>query len=308
MYIVLLLLSGFFFLVTGSHFLIKSLQDISLYFKLKPLFLSLVVLGFVSSAPEWFVTITASFQNLSDAAVGNVLGSNLINLLLILSLSGLFYLFLQDEQIVRFDMPVLTGSYAVLGLFAINQTISFLEGLILNGIFFLYLFLLFKKRKNTKQNKSNLSSNFSLFKSSINIILGFGLLFMGSRLTVNSSLSLVESFGLSQRFAGIFILSLSTSLPELATSVQAAFKKEGEMALGNIIGSNIFNTLFVLGSAGLINPISFSKEIYYDYFFMLFVTLVFWFCLSFFKNIPKTIFGFFIISYFIYIALVSGVF
>ena len=119
---------------------------------------------------------------------------------------------------------------------------------------------------------------------------------------MESSLKIVQNLGLSEHFAGLFILSLSTSLPELTASLQAAFKKEGDIALGNIIGSNIFNTLFVLGSASLIRPLPLSKGIYYDGLFMFLTTLILWFCLSVFKGLPKTVCGVFILLYFLYIA------
>ena len=303
----LLLILGLGFLVLGSHWLVNSLKSLSLYFKLTPLFLSIVVLGFVSSSPELFVTVTASFKDLSDAALGNILGSNVINILLVLSLAGLFYGFSWNRQIVQFDMPVLIASCCVLGLFSINQTISWLEGLFLLGIFSIYFVLLFRQRKSTKQEELSLDKNFSLFKSLKDLTLGFVVLFIGSSLAVDSSLNLVKTLSLSERFAGVFILSLSTSLPELAASLQAAFKKEGGMALGAIVGSNIFNILFVLGSASMLNPLHFSQGLYHDYFFMLFVTLILYFNLLIFKNIPKVVFGLFIISYFVYIAFVSGV-
>ena len=147
MHAVLLLVLGFGFLALGSHLLVNSLKSLSFYFKLKPLFLSIVVLGFVSSSPEWFVTLTASFKDFSDAALGNIFGSNVINILLVLALTGLFYDFSWDRQIVRFDMPVLIVGSLVLGLFSINQQINFLEGLLLLGIFFCISNTVISKKK-----------------------------------------------------------------------------------------------------------------------------------------------------------------
>lgn len=304
----LLLCLGLSFLIVGSHLLVSSLKTLSLYFKLKPLFLSIVVLGFASSSPEWFVTITAGFKDLSDAALGNILGSNVINILLVLSLAGLFYKFSSDRQIIRFDMPVLIVGSLILGLFSVNQRIDWWEALLLLGVFSAYLVLLFQKRKNEDVSLKGdvLDRKFSVFKALGILVFGFATLFVGSSLAVDSSLDIVESLSLSERFAGVFILSISTSLPELATSLQAVFKKEGEMALGNIVGSNIFNTLFVLGSAGLLSSLQFSKELYYDYFFVVLVTLLLWFALLFFKNIAKVVFTFFIAVYFLYIVFVSG--
>lgn len=302
----LFLILGILALILGSHFLINSLKTLSLYFKLKPLFLSIVVLGFVSSSPEWFVTITASIKDAPDAALGNVIGSNIINILLVLALSGLFYKCPTDRQIIRFDIPVLIISFVVLGLFFLKESIAFTGSLLLLGIFLLYLMILFHKRKNEKPHINPDSTDFSLFRTIGLLVLGFVILFTGSSLAVESSLKLVKTLGLSEHFAGVFILSLSTSLPELAASLQAAFKKEGEIALGNIIGSNIFNTLFVLGSAGLIKPLPLSKGFYYDAVYMFFITLILWFCLLFFKSLPKAVCVIFIFLYFIYIAFTSG--
>ena len=305
---ILFLFLGLGFLVLGSHWLVRSLKFLSLFFKLKPLFLSIIVLGFVSSSPEWFVTITASMKGSSDAALGNIFGSNVINILLVLALAGIFYKFSMDRQIVGFDLPVLIGSLGLFGLFSINKKIGPGEGVVLLGIFSIYLWCLFRKHKDGPREQVSSPANSSLFQSLTILVLGFVTLFVGSSLAVNSSLSLVKAFSLSERFAGVFILSLSTSLPELATTLQAAFKKEGEMALGNIVGSNLFNTLFVLGSASLLHPLYFSKGLYFDYWFMVLVTLVLWLTLLFFKSVPKMIFGGFIVSYFFYIAFVSGAF
>ena len=224
----------------------------------------------MSSSPEWFVTMTASFKGLSSVALGNIFGSNVINILLVLALTRLFYNFSLERQIARFDMPVLTGSILMLGLFSLNRELAFLKGLIFLGVFFVYLIFLFQRRKDKEVKTASLNGKFSLWKDFVGLILGFVILFIGSSLAVDSSLDMVEALSLSERFAGVFILSFSTSLPELATSLQAAFKKEGGMVLGNIVGSNIFNTLFVLGSASLINPLYFSKGLYYDYFFYVF--------------------------------------
>ena len=300
------LFTGLIFLLLGSHWLVKSLKGISLYFKLKPLFLSIVVLGFVSSSPECFVTLNAGFKELSSAALGNIVGSNVINILLVLALAGLFYGFTWSKRIVYFDMSFLIVGILFLGLCSLNRNIGLLDGSILLALFALYLFFLFKQRKEEKMEEISLDSSFSLFKSSAILIVGFVFLFTGSSLAVDSSLELVKTFSLSEKFAGVFILSLSTSLPELATSLQAVFKKEGEMALGNIVGSNIFNTLFVLGVASLLKPLQFPSDLYGDYFFMLFVTVVLFLILLFFKKIPKIIFSGFILFYFIYISVVSG--
>ena len=302
----LFLVLGLGFLILGSHWLVRSLQFFSFYFKWKPLFLSIVVLGFVSSSPECFVTINAGLKGLSDAALGNILGSNIINILLVLSLTGLFYSFSPDKQVSRFDMPALILGILALGLFFIDQIISRWEALLLLGFFAFYLKLLFRKRKTEEALPLKKEAPLSILKAGAYLIFGFAFLFIGSSWSVDSSLNIVKALSLSERFAGVFILSLSTSLPELVTSFQAVLKKEGGMALGNIIGSNLFNTLFILGSASALKPLHFSTGIYADYFFMLAVTLFLSLSFFIFKSIPKIIFGGFIISYFVYILFVSG--
>lgn len=309
-----LLAFGLCVLILGSHWLLKSLKGLSIYFKLKPLFLSIVVLGFVSSSPEFFVSLNATMKELSSVAIGNILGSNIINILLVLSLGGLFCNFKKNVQIARLDMPVLMGSVLLLGLTVLDKVLGFLDGFIFLTLFLFYMVLLFKKRKADEGLSYNLAPNFSVFKSFVFLVIGFVFLFAGSSLAVDSAVRLVEVFSLDQKFAGVFILSLSTSLPELSAVLQAIFKKEQDMALGTIIGSNIFNTLFVLGSMALLKPLSFFMlgstallkplsflGLYYDYFFMSVVTFILFVSLLFFKKIPKFIFVGFICLYFIYI-------
>ena len=294
---------GLLFLFVGSYFLVKSIKSLSLYLKLKPLFLSLVVLGFVSSSPELFVTLNASLKGLSSVALGNVLGSNVINILVVLGLAGLFHSLSGSPQLIRLDMPVLILGIGLLGVFAIDQKMVFLESACLLLLFFIYVVLLFRDRQESQSEKLSLKPELRPFYAFLFLIIGFAVLFLGSSLAVDSSLNLVKTLSLSEKFAGIFILSLSTSLPELASVLQASFKKESDIALGGIIGSNIFNTFFVLGTAGLLSSLSFLN-LYSDYFFMTAVNLALFLCLLFFKKIPKSIFIAFIGLYFLYIAFI----
>jgi len=298
----LVLSLGLLCLFVGSYFLVKSIKSLALYLKLKPLFLSLVVLGFVSSSPELFVTWNASLEGLSSVALGNILGSNIINILLVLGLAGLFHRLSASPQLIRLDMPVLILGITMLGVFAMDQSLNFLESSFLLLIFTFYVVLLFKDRKSDKVEEAS-KPELTPFYSFGFLVLGFAVLFLGSDLAVDSSLNLVTALDLSEKFAGLFILSLSTSLPELASVLQASLKKESDIALGGIIGSNIFNTLFVLGTAGLLSSLSFFN-LWTDYFFMATVNVTLFFCLFFFKNIPKILFLIFIALYFLYIAFI----
>ena len=287
--------------------MVSSLQALSLRFKLNPLFLSIVVLGFVSSAPEWFVTLTAAFKKLPSAALGNIIGSNAINILLVLALTGMFFPIQREKQILRFDLPVLILGAGLLGLFSIGGRIHFIEGLFLLGAFLAYIALLLKKRKDPAPSANQpAKACFSLFKSGLAMAGGFVFLFSGSWLSVDSSMEIVNRLGLTERFAGVFVLSFSTSLPELSASLQAIFKKEGGMALGNIIGSNIFNTFFILGSAGALQTLHWPAGLYFDWLIMTAVTGLLFAALFFFKTLPKTICALFMASYVLYICAVAG--
>jgi len=299
----LILSLGLSLLFGGSWFLVKSLKSLSVYFKLKPLFLSLVVLGFVSSSPELFVTWSAGLKGLSSVALGNVFGSNVINILLVLGLAGLFHSLSGRPQLVRLDMPFLMLGIGLLGFFSLDQSFNFLESSVLLAVFLVYVILLFRGRRESESEEGVLEPELQPLYSFIFLIIGFAVLFLGSSLAVDSSLNLVKAFSLSEKFAGLFILSLSTSLPELASVLQASIKKESDIALGGIIGSNIFNTLFVLGTAGWLSSLSFVN-LYSDYFFMAAVNVSLFLCLLFFKKIPKSIFLVFIALYFIYIGII----
>ena len=295
---------GIILLFFGGDFLIRSIKSLSCYFKIKPLFFSIFLLGVGTSAPEWFVTVFSSLEGLPDLALGNVVGSNISNIGLILGFFGLFRTSSFSRSLVKFDFPFLIFSFFLVIVFSIGGFITFFESLILLLVFVAYIFLAIQKRK-TEDVSSLLSDqgNAPLLFTVIFIVFGFVFLFLGSYFVVNSVVELGNEFGLSERFIGIFILSVGTSLPELAVSLQALFKKEEEMALGNIIGSNLFNTLFVLGSAGVLSTIAVSPSfLRLDYWIMLAFALFIWLVLIFFKSIPRVFSGFALLSYCAYIA------
>ena len=292
---------GLGLLIFGSHLIVRALIALSLLLKVKPLFLSIAVLGFVTSAPELFVTFSAASKGVPDAALGNIVGSNIINILLILGLTGLFRAHKADRQIIRFDLPCLLGACLVFGAFAADRLFSFWDGLLLLGLFALYLFFLFRWRRGAPgREEEGFSSSLGRFGAFRDLIFGFAALFAGASLAVDSSVELGRMFGLSEKFIGIFILSVGTSLPELASSLQALFKKQGEIALGNVVGSNMFNTLFVVGSSSLIIPLRFSPGLFIDFGFMLGAVLALWAILLFLKKLPRPVSLLFVVLYGLY--------
>lgn len=297
-------LGGLGLLIFGSHLIVRALIALALLLKVKPLFLSIVVLGFVTSAPEWFVTFSAAWKGVPDAALGNIAGSNIINILLILGLTGLFYLHKPDRQIICFDLPCLLAACLVFGGLALDSRLGFLDGLLLLTGFALYLFFVFRQKEREPDSKAGgeFSSSLGRFAALRDLTVGFIALFAGSSLAVDSAADLGRLLGLSERFIGVFILSVGTSLPELAAGFQAILKKQGEIALGNVAGSNIFNTLFVAGSASLLAPLNFSPGLFFDFAFMLGLTAALWGILAFFKSLPKPACLLFAVIYGLYAA------
>ncbi len=295
---------GLVLLIFGSNLLIRSLLALSHFLQVKPLHLSIVVLGFVTSSAELFVTFIAAYEGASELAVSNVIGSNTINILLVLGSVGLIYSIKQvDLQIVKFDLPCLLGFLIFLALLSYDGSLSLIDCLFSLLVFLTYIYFLFKTQKQKKVSEDVYEDSVGLVASLRDLVIGFVGLFTGSHLMIDNSMEIGSALGLSEAFIGFFVLALGTSLPELATSIIAALKKEGEMILGNIIGSNIFNTLFIIGSAGLLQPLSVSSNLHRDYFFMFTISLCLWIVLVIFKGIPKTVSILFLITYLIYIYL-----
>ena len=294
---------GLTLLFFGGDFLIRSIRSLSYYFKVKPLFLSIVLLGIGTSAPEWFVTVLSSLEDFSDLALGNVVGSNISNIGLILGFFGLFHISSFSKSLVKFDLPVLILSFFFVIILSLGGSINRLESFFLILAFAVYIFFTIKNRKLEDHSVSQPSSKDPLPLSFVFIVSGFACLFIGSYLTIHSTVELGNHWGLSERFIGIFILSVGTSLPELSVSLQALFKKQEEVALGNIVGSNLFNTLFVLGSAGILSPIEVSPSfLQLDYWVMLGLVFLIWIGLILFRSIPRFLSILILTIYIIYIA------
>lgn len=299
----LLLVLGLCLLFVGGHLLVSSVISLSKLLHIKPLFLSIVILGFMTSSPEWFVTFLAACEGMPqwissivsvckgspELALANVLGSNIVNIFLILSLTGLLCSIQKtDKQVLKFDLPCLLFFTVLLGLLAYDGVLNFKDGLICLAVFVSYLILSFQKRKQEDNSVlENLPApSLSLTMSLLYLLFGFLSLFFGSNFAIDSSIEVARSLSLSQKFVGIFMLSVGTSLPELATCLVAAFRKEVDMLVGSIVGSNIFNTLFIVGSASLLQPLKVSSGFYPDYLFSLFVIFVLWLVLFKFKRLP----------------------
>ena len=274
---ILLLIIGFIFLVKGSDWFVDGAANIASSFGIPQLIIGLTIVAMGTSAPEAAVSITAAFNGNADITIGNIVGSNILNVLIILGLSAIVYPLTVTKNTMLIDIPVTISVTILIFLFGLDGIITRIDGIILLVIFSSYIaFLIWSTKKekkslqlNQEQSTNNDSDNsnepkISIIKTIFLTIIGLGLVILGSNFVVKSATFIARFFGWSERFIGLTIVALGTSLPELFTSVMAAFKKNCDIAIGNIIGSNLFNILFVVGLSSLIIPVPFSEAFRID--------------------------------------------
>jgi len=274
---ILLLIIGFIFLVKGSDWFVDGAANIASSFGIPQLIIGLTIVAMGTSAPEAAVSITAAFNGNADITIGNIVGSNILNVLIILGLSAIVYPLTVTKTTMLIDIPVTISVTILIFLFGLDGIITRIDGIILLVIFSSYIaFLIWSTKKekkslqlNQEQSTNNDSDNsnepkISIIKAIFLTIIGLGLVILGSNFVVKSATFIARFFGWSERFIGLTIVALGTSLPELFTSVMAAFKKNCDIAIGNIIGSNLFNILFVVGLSSLIIPVPFSEAFRID--------------------------------------------
>ncbi|MBU1241041.1 calcium/sodium antiporter [Myxococcota bacterium] len=255
---------GLVCLILGANWLVAGGASIAFRMGISAAVVGLTVISYGTSLPEFTVSVTSSLSGSSELAFGNVLGSNIANIGLILGVTAMVNPIGVDRDLMRRDHPFLLLATALMIIFAANGYISRLEGGILLGMGISYtLFLILKKHDEVAREDVEKAS---LLKSWGLIGLGIGFLLVGGHLAVTGATVLAKAWGMSERVVGITVVSVGTSLPELAASLTASFKGESDMALGNIIGSNLFNILFVLGAVALIHPLSitFNSSSYID--------------------------------------------
>lgn len=280
---ILLLIVGFVLLVKGADFFVDGASNISKYLKIPTLIIGLTVVAFGTSLPEAAVSVTSAIQNVDDVSLGNIVGSNIFNLLLILGISALISPVFVDKQIIKRDLPysILGALLLVIALYVLHQNnnpaLVRLEGFILLIFFSFYMFITvrsalkehnldtYKNGEKEENNKPTLSKS----KSTLYVFLGLIGIVLGGILVTDSARKIALALGISEWLVGLTVVSLGTSLPELVTSVIAAIKKENDIAVGNVVGSNIFNIFFVLGLSSLISPISFTSQVLFDLIFLI---------------------------------------
>lgn len=265
----LLVLIGLILLVVGGEFLVRSSVALSFKLRLSKMIIGLTVVSFATSAPELLVSLQAALNGFSDISLGNVIGSNIANIGLVLGITAIITPLAIDKGFYKLNWPVMM--ILSIGLYFILKSgnmISRTEGVALLLMLFVYLWILIRKAKKERgtmpvdDGLDDSLSKTSNFKMIVWLLIGGVSLYFGSQLLVNSAINIAEIFGVSERVIAVTMIAVGTSIPELAASVIAALKKEKAISLGNLIGSNIFNISSVLGITAIIQPIAVkSKEV-----------------------------------------------
>lgn len=253
-----LLVVGFVLLVKGADWFVDGAASIAARLGIPQLIIGLTIVAMGTSAPEAAVSITASTQGSADITIGNILGSNILNILIILGMAATLTCIHVAKSTVFREIPFMILVSVLLLVLGLDGTMTMVDGIILWACFLFYLGYLFRMAKNGDGEAEEINCERTLWKSILWTVFGMGLIILGSDIAVDAATSIARIMGMSERLIGLTIVALGTSLPELFTSVTAAKKGNADIAIGNIVGSNIFNILFVVGTSALVTPIPFA--------------------------------------------------
>ncbi|MDD3144479.1 MAG: calcium/sodium antiporter [Candidatus Gracilibacteria bacterium] len=280
----ILFLIGFVILIKGADLLVSGASSIALKFKIPAIVVGLTIVAFGTSTPELAVNMFSAIDGKTDLAIGNILGSNIANILLILGISAIIYPLKAQKSTIFKEIP-----FALLGLIILfvmandvmldggsSNIVSRTDGFVYLGYFLIFLFYTFGIAKNTPHSSDGDEDikEIALGKSIIFIIVGLIGLTLGGKWIVDGAVEIATKFGMSESVIGLTVVAIGTSLPELATSVVAAMKKQTDIAIGNVVGSNIFNVFWILGLTATISPLPFNSTSNIDVFMSIFATLI----------------------------------
>ena len=284
---------GFLMLYYGANLLVKGSSSLAQSLNLAPLVIGLTVVAFGTSAPELVISVVSSIKDKSMIAVGNVIGSNICNIALVLGVAALIHPIKGHRSVIRRDIPIMLGISLYLLLISLNSKIGRLEGASLFGGIIVYT--LFNYYMAIKESRQEFSDGSVAFESAVKeieyvpsrtrqillIVVGITGVIVGAEILIDAAVIIMKKFGFDEKFIGLTIVALGTSLPELATSVVAALRKEMDISIGNLVGSNVFNILSVLGAASLIRPIPIpggfiESGLLIDYLVMMFISFLPW--------------------------------
>jgi cation:H+ antiporter len=273
---------GFFILIKGAGLLVDGASAIADKFKISPLVIGLTIVAFGTSAPELAVNIFASAAGSSEIAIGNIIGSNIANILLILGVSALIYPLASKKHTIWKEIPLCLLAVVVVGLMAndflidgVNWSgLSRIDGLVLLSFFIIFIYYSFGIAKQQESSDDCEIKNLNLVKSIFYIVIGLIGLVVGGNWIVSGAIKLAVGFGISESLIGLTVVAIGTSLPELATSAIAAYKKQADIAIGNVVGSNIFNIFCILGISSVIRPLPFNPANNIDFLIMIIATVI----------------------------------
>lgn len=298
---------GFVLLIKGADFFVKGASTVARKFGVPQIIIGLTVVAMGTSAPEAAVSISSAISGSADITIGNVVGSNIINILMIIGITALVAPIAVDRSAVKTDMPFLLGiSILLLPLGLTNATVNRWEGLVLLAVFSAYMFYLFRQSLKSHSAEDDLRPTYGQGNlwMILWVLLGLAMIVGGSKLAVLGATEIALSLGVSQRMIGLTIVAFGTSLPELVTSVTAARKGNAGIAIGNIVGSNIFNILFVTGLTAVITPIPFQDRFLIDGAVAAFAALLLWLFSLKSKQIGRIAGGLLVLCYAMYFAFI----
>ncbi len=302
---VVLLIVGMALLIKGADFFVDGASAIAKALKIPSLIIGLTLVSMGTSAPEASVSINSAVNGLNDISLGNVIGSNIVNTLFILGVSALLMPLIIDREMKLFDIPLMLGFYVllILSCFVITpNAIDWFEGVALIIFFIGYMaFLIIRAKKSapdkpTEEEETDKKKK-PLWLSIILTVVGLAGIIFGGDLVVDNAAEFAKKLGMSETLVGLTIIAVGTSLPELVTSVTAAIKKENDIAVGNVIGSNIFNVIFILGISSTISPLAVSSAILLDTLVMLGSGLIVMLIALFSKKMTKWQGGLMVLAY-----------
>ena len=273
---------GFVALIKGADFLVDGASSLAARFGVSALVIGLTIVAFGTSAPELMVNLLASYNGNTDIAIGNILGSNIANILLILGVSAIIYPLAVGKGTVWKEIPFALLAVIAVGFMAndvlldgaTNSAITRIDGLLLLSFFIIFLYYIFGIAKQSGGSDTEEPVQYSYGKSFLFVFLGLIGLGIGGKWIVDGAVTFATSLGVSEALIGLTIVAIGTSLPELATSAVAAYRKNVDIAVGNIVGSNIFNVFWILGVSAVIAPLPFAPALQTDMLMTLFATIL----------------------------------
>lgn len=263
---IILLIVGFVALILGANWLVDGATSVGIRAKLSPLIIGLTIVAFGTSLPELIINVFSCFKGSSGLAIGNIVGSNIMNILLILGVASLIYPIDVSRISIKRDIPV--GFLATAALFLMandffighSHTIVWIEGLVLLLLAAGYLYLTMVKNESPSDEVEVIQIPMPWWKTILYLVLGIGGLYVGGELVSQNAQRIAQAWGMSEAMIGLTVVAMATSLPELITSIVAATKKNSGIAIGNVLGSNILNIFVVLGISSLITPLQFDAQ------------------------------------------------